>query len=270
MKLLRRAREAEVIAEFLKNEFYQQEFHYDRDRFRELVSAGNTANTRENVLRRALLFRRRGPMWRELPPDTQWWEVQLEAEDLQRLYVFPRSHWRKVANGSFLLPRIVERIREHPARNEDPELLTEPARIPRNLREFVSKIHALSKSYGSRPAKSAILLIGTSEREPCLIFEGNHRFTAAMLASPEAYQDWFRVYLGFSPNMVRCCWYQTRVSNLLRYTVNRILHMGYDREADVERALHQFEKQEDHDLRDAVAAASEALPGTKGAPTSFS
>jgi hypothetical protein len=41
MRLLRRACEAEVIAEFLKNEFYQEEFHHDRERFRGLVTAGN-------------------------------------------------------------------------------------------------------------------------------------------------------------------------------------------------------------------------------------
>ena len=35
-----------------------------------------------NAIRRALLFRRRGHMWRELPSDTQWWEVTLEADDL--------------------------------------------------------------------------------------------------------------------------------------------------------------------------------------------
>ena len=37
MKKLRRVTEAEVIAEFLKNEFYQEEFHQDREQFEELV-----------------------------------------------------------------------------------------------------------------------------------------------------------------------------------------------------------------------------------------
>ena len=39
MKKLRRVTEAEVIAEFLKNEFYQEEFHQDREQFEELVLA---------------------------------------------------------------------------------------------------------------------------------------------------------------------------------------------------------------------------------------
>ncbi len=269
MKLLRRAREAEVIAEFLKNEFYQEEFHHDRERFRRVVTAGDTFDQRENALRRALLFRRRGSMWRELPPDTQWWEVQLKVEDLQRMYVFPRSHWRKVADGNFLLPKIVERIRQHPAGAECKAWEAESTMVPRNVREFVAKIHSLSKYYEQPPGKSAVLLIGTSEREPSLIFEGNHRFTAAMLASPEAFQDFFRVFFGVSRNMVRCCWYETRVSNLLRYTMNRILHLGYDREADVDRVLQELDDQPAPGAGRAVVTG-DALGDTKTAPTSFS
>ena len=111
MKRLRHVTEAEVIAEFLKNEFYQEEFQRDRDRFEELVLGADVADETGNALRRALLFRRRGHMWRELPPDTQWWEVQIEPQDLDRLRVFPRAQWRKVASGNFLLKDIARRIK---------------------------------------------------------------------------------------------------------------------------------------------------------------
>src|SRR6266852_4169505 len=101
MKTLRRVTEAEVISEFLKNEFYQEEFHRDREQFEHLVLDADISNEQENALRRALLFRRRGHMWRELPADTQWWQVQIEPDDLARIRVFPRAHWRKIANGNF-------------------------------------------------------------------------------------------------------------------------------------------------------------------------
>src|SRR5436190_16572322 len=100
MKRLRRVTESEVIAEFLKNEFYQEEFHHDRDQFEELVLRADLTDEAGNALRRALLFRRRGHMWRELPADTQWWEVEIEANDVNRIQVFPRAQWRKMANGS--------------------------------------------------------------------------------------------------------------------------------------------------------------------------
>ena len=37
MKKIRRVTEAEVVAEFLRNEFYQEEFHRDRRHFESLV-----------------------------------------------------------------------------------------------------------------------------------------------------------------------------------------------------------------------------------------
>ncbi len=68
MKRLRHVTEAEVIAEFLKNEFYQEEFHRDREQFEQLVLGADLTDEAANTLRRALLFRRRGHLWRELPP----------------------------------------------------------------------------------------------------------------------------------------------------------------------------------------------------------
>src|ERR1700694_4923670 len=112
MKRLRHVTEAEGIAEFLKNEFYQEEFHHDRDQFEQLVLGADTTDERANALRRALLFRRRGHLWRELPRDTTWWEVEIEPEDLERIRVFPRAQWRKVAKGSFLLRDIATQIRD--------------------------------------------------------------------------------------------------------------------------------------------------------------
>ncbi len=92
MKKLRRVSEAEVMAEFLKNEFYEEEFHNHREQFERVVMDPDLHNETENALRRALLFRRRGHMWRELPADTTWWEV--EAPDVARMRVFPRANWR--------------------------------------------------------------------------------------------------------------------------------------------------------------------------------
>src|SRR5215467_4313174 len=97
MKLVRRVTEAEVIAEFLKNEFYQREYDQDREQFEQIVLDPDLTNESQNAIRRALLFRRRGHMWRELPLDTQWCEVELEPDDLANIRVFPRAHWRKIA-----------------------------------------------------------------------------------------------------------------------------------------------------------------------------
>src|ERR1700758_3855131 len=223
MKRLRRVTEAEVIAEFLKNEFYQEEFHQDREQFEHLVLDAETSDEAGNALRRALLFRRRGHMWRELPAGTQWCEVKIEPEDLERVRVFPRAQWRRVANGSFLLKDIVKRIKTKPFRGR--------------TRDFIAKVQALSYYLRGHEDNSAVLLIGVDDQSPVTVLEGNHRLTAALLASPEILQGRFRVFCGFSPSMSKSCWYQTNVPNLWRYAQNRLRNLFYDADADVERLL---------------------------------
>lgn len=223
MKKLRRVTEPEVVSEFLKNEFYQEEFHDDREQFEELVLNADICDERANAVRRALLFRRRGHMWRELPPDTTWWEVQIELEDLERIQVFPRAQWRKVADGSFLLKDIAQRIRGH--------------RFNGKTRDFISRVQALSYRMRVASDNSAVLLIGIDDIQRVTVLEGNHRLTAALLASPNVLPWQFRVFCGLSPHMSKSCWYQTNFANLWRYGRNRARNFFYDRDADVERLL---------------------------------
>lgn len=222
MKRLRRVTEAEVISEFLKNEFYQDEFHHDREQFERIVLEPDVTNDAENALRRALLFRRRGHMWRELPGDTQWWELELEPADLHNVRVFPRAQWRRVADGSFYIEDIVRRIRSHEFSGKD--------------KSFIAKVHALAYRLRHHDDTSTIMLIGIDEEQPLTILEGNHRLTAALLASPELARARFRVVCGFSPRMTESCWYETNLSNLWRYACNRFRNI-VDKEADVNRVL---------------------------------
>lgn len=226
LKRLKRVTEAEVIAEFLKNEFYHAEFERDRARFEQWVTNPDTTNYAENALRRALLFRRRETMWRELPPDTEWWEVELSPEDLARVQVFPRAQWRKLASGNFSLVDIVLRIREGKVRSG--------ARTT----AFLSKLRELGRHLSEGDGQhSAILLIGIDESQPMTIIEGNHRVTAATLISPELTVSRFRFICGFSPRMTHCCWYQTNLTTLSRYARNRVKILLYDREAEIARLM---------------------------------
>jgi len=222
MKRVRRVDETEVIAEFLKNEFYQGEFHEDREQYERLVLEADINDAHENALRRALLFRRRGHMWRELPPDTQWWQVEFDSDDLQLIRVFPRAQWRRVSNGNFQLTDIVGRVRN--------------VRFTGKTRDFISKVQSLSYRLRQEKDVSSVLLIGMDEQKPVTILEGNHRLVAALLAGPELLQRNFQVLCGFSPNMGSSCWYETNFANLWRYAQNRFRNLFYDRDADVKRA----------------------------------
>ena len=222
MQRLRRVTEQEVIAEFLKSEFHHAEFHDYRQRFEHLVLQADVTNAAENALRRALLYRRRGHMWHELPAGTEWWEVQIDPPDLKRIRVFPRAHWRRIANGSFFLLDVTARIR---ARS-----------FARRIQECVTKVEAIIDSLRRGESLGCALLIGVDESKLLTILEGNHRLTAALLDYDNVPQNQLRVFCGFSPRMYDCCWYETNLSTLWRYGKNRFVSLFHD-QADIQNVM---------------------------------
>jgi hypothetical protein len=222
VKKLCRITEEEVISEFLKAEFYQVEYDRDRTQFESVVYEPDLSDPDENALRKALLFRRRGPMWRELPPDTQWWEVEFKPEESERVNVFPRAQWRALARGNFNAIHVAERLRA---------LCSGPNPSP-----FVLKVQALCSLMQNEGPRSTLLLIGVDETHRLTLLEGNHRFVASLLLPRDAMLRRIRLVCGFSPVMERCCWYKTSFSSLARYLKNRIKYVQ-NREADVSRWL---------------------------------
>jgi hypothetical protein len=222
MKKLARITEAEMFAEFLKAEFYHEEYDGWREKFEAIVNNPNLADEHENAVRRALLYRRRGPMLRELPQDTQWWEIALEAQELERINVFPRAQWRRLSDGNFQALHIAERIRGQLDEGLSSELL--------------AKIHILRTKMQIGGPKSTVVLIGIDEEYPVTLLEGNHRFVSALLLPRYLMLRRLRLVCGFSRQMERCCWYRTDLTNLFNYTKNRIKHL-WSRDADVSRFL---------------------------------
>jgi O-antigen/teichoic acid export membrane protein len=220
---LRKVQEEEVIAEFIKAEFYQPEFDPYRQKYSAIVYHPDLDNKHENAARRALLFRRRGRMWRELPEDTVWWEVEFKEDTLARIRAFPRKQWRKFANGSFYLTGMIEKIRKNIQ--------------SRDLSQFNLKMRAVLEDLNENVVPDSVLLIGVDEQSPLTIIEGNHRMAAAMMLSPDDVHRRFRFYCGLSANMTQCCWYQTDFITLSRYARNIVRYMFRDRDYFVQRAL---------------------------------
>ncbi|HZQ97008.1 MAG TPA: oligosaccharide flippase family protein [Candidatus Sulfotelmatobacter sp.] len=223
LAIARSLNEHEVIAEFLRSEFHHPEFEEYRADFERLVNHPDLNSHRENALRRALLFLRRGAMWRELPDDTQWFQVKLERNDLERIRFFPRAQWRRVAEGSFYLTDMIECLRQK--WQESPH------------DEFFQKLRRMSDPVREGSVNPTVLLIGVDERSPLTILDGNHRMAAAMLAQPPAALDSLQFICGFSPSMTRCCWYKTNVNTLSRYLTNLLRHIFYDPESDIGRFM---------------------------------
>jgi len=220
LQLRRLLAEEEVMAEFLRSEFHHPEFDEYRHEFDAVVRHPDLNNSRENAVRQALLFLRRGAMWRELPADTRWFEVELAPEDLARIRFFPRAQWRRVAQGSFYLTDVVERIRP---------------RLDSTHDEFFDKLRSLSSSVQENLINPTVLLIGVDNTGPLTILDGNHRMAAAMLGPSLSVLKRLRFICGFSPQMTRCCWYATNVNTLLRYFKNLVRYFSYDPESDIDR-----------------------------------
>jgi len=226
LRLRRMLTEDETIAEFLRSEFHHPEFDGYRQQFDYLVRKPDLKSVRENALRQALLFLRRGAMWRELPEDTKWFEVELTKADLERIRFFPRAHWRRVAQGSFYLTDVIERIRLMLVNFPDTE-------IPHD--EFIEKLTRLTRLVRQGFTNPTILMIGVDSRGPLTILDGNHRMAAVLLAESPSTLKGLRFICGLSPKMTRCCWYYTNVNTLLRYLRNLLRYLSYDPESDIGR-----------------------------------
>src|SRR6476619_2271211 len=226
MRKLRRLTEAEVIADFLRGEFFHKEYEADRAQFTAIVERPNLTNATENEIRRVLLFRRRDTMWWELPEDRQWWAIEFDPEDVELVSVFPRAHWRQIARGNFSALHVAERVRQLKESGSD---------------EFLSKISAIASRLSSDPRQEdlrqgMIILLGLDECRPVTLLEGNHRFIAALRAGgPELLKN-ARMVAAFSPQMEKCCWYKTNFLTLARCLKNRIKHY-WDRDTDLARLL---------------------------------
>jgi O-antigen/teichoic acid export membrane protein len=221
LRIMRSMSDYEVISEFLRSEFHHPEFEEYRQEFGRIVNEPNLENHRENALRRALLFLRRGAMWRELPEDTAWFKVELNRKDLERIRFFPRAQWRRVAEGSFYLTDMVECLRLKWQESPDDE--------------FFQKLQRLSDPVQAGRVNPTVLLIGVDAESPLTILDGNHRMAAGMLAQPPATLESFQFICGLSPAMTRCCWYRTNVNTVSRYLTNLLRHVFYDPESDIGR-----------------------------------
>src|SRR5436305_2839659 len=221
MRKLRRLTEAEVIADFLRGEFFHKEYDADRHQFTPIVEHPDLTNATENEIRRVLLFRRRDTMWWELPEDRQWWEIEFDPEDVELVSVFPRAHWRKIARGNFRALDVAARIRQLKS--------TEPD-------EFVRKISDICANLSSNVPQGMVIFLGIDEERPVTLLEGNHRFIAALLAGGPQHLRNTRMVAVFSPQMEKCCWYKTNLKKLARCLKNRIQH-HWDRDTDLARLL---------------------------------
>jgi hypothetical protein len=206
--LVRRISEDEVIADFLKSDFENAAYRKYHEALRPIVFAPDVEDKSESAKRRALLFLRHRALWKELPTDTEWYEAKVSNPDLDRIRVFPRAQWRRLARGNFAITKVVEDVRRRQQASKDTFLMK------------IAEIRLGLLQEESNPG--SVVLIGLNGTESFTIIDGNHRLVAAVL---EDRVDRLRFVCGLSPRMYQCCWYRTNLTNLSRYGRNLLRHL---------------------------------------------
>jgi O-antigen/teichoic acid export membrane protein len=235
-RFIRKVSEDEVIAEFLKSDFYSPVFREYQVSLRDIVNTPDLDNPGDNAKRRALLFIRHLALWKEIPADTKWYEMEISEADLGQIRAFPRAHWRKLAHGNFSVTGIAQ------------SMLTRRHAVDVS---FLSKIASIGDQLLKEdPGFGAVILIGVNENEPLTVLDGNHRLVAAMTASQSGLKK-LRFLCGLSPRMTECCWYKTNPRTLFRYGRNILARVARNPEAEL---AHLLQNPVD---RDALAGAAD-------------
>jgi hypothetical protein len=138
---------------------------------------------------------RHGALWRELPRTTDWFEVEVRMDDLEKIRMFPRAQWRKLARGNFAMTEVAKSI---------------AAGASRELREktFVAKIEALSDQLRQDVPMGTVLLIALNESGPFTILDGNHWYRERQCrncVSSAAFRPAWRNAAGIKPIFQPSC-----------------------------------------------------------------
>lgn len=207
VRLLRRVTEDEVIAEFLQSDFSKEDYGNYYEQLHSLIFQPNFEKREDAEKRKALFLLRHAALWKEIPLDTLWYEVELSARHLPRVRVFQRAQWRRIARGNYAITEVADRVFKQSQIKDDP---------------FLQKMASIRERFTqSKSMLGSVVLIGVTESDPIAIIDGNHRFVAAVM---EQQTQRLRYYCGLSPKMTQCCWYRTNLMTLTRYGKNLLRH----------------------------------------------
>ncbi|WP_371322747.1 hypothetical protein VX159_10005 [Dechloromonas sp. ZY10] len=119
-------------------------------------------------------------VWEELPSGCAWFECEVEAVDIERMYVIGSYDWSEIF-ASFSLAEIAR----HPRQESDPY-------------RHIDKIRGITAAYLSGISLKPPILTAFSGQGPFVVIEGNHR-CIALLRLEQLIGS--RVLLGCHPKM---------------------------------------------------------------------
>lgn len=196
MKVLNKSTKHHVNAAWLKSELFRM-----REKLRPheiaLIESTNTDNPEENNAREFMLNDGskfgRSAIIDKLPQDLEWHEVEIEENDIGKLYLIPVFDWFVDTGGTFRLDGTINHLA--PGRGHLVNVQT-----PQPVIHF-EKLDAISKD---KVDTDGIVIISTnSENGPYTIIDGTHRSSMLIRQNKLAGT---KAFLGISKDLSQCIW----------------------------------------------------------------
>lgn len=164
----------EVLAAWLRAEVDSPRFGHHLpigDVDRRILENPDLNDPAENALRRHLL-RYRDDILMTIPPDTEWWEAELSADDLAGLYAINYPAWEIYSGGTGRLLAVAEAVRGglRPAA-QDP-------RIADGLEAIRTNVAGIHRALAGGKTVGGPVLLGRRREGPFTVIEGNKRAAA--------------------------------------------------------------------------------------------
>lgn len=170
MQVVGPATHDQLILEWLRSEW--DGVPPPRPADRQLVDAGNTADSGQNAARAELLYRSRGPILDQLPGkfDPAW--VEIEETDLHALFIVPCLEWFLDTGGTF---RLVDTAANLAAGRG---FLSLQGAQPIGHLTRVDAIAPTLADYDCATTSEVLILIAANLSGPYTIIDGTHRAAA--------------------------------------------------------------------------------------------
>lgn len=215
MRILVPATKNKVYSVWLKSELYRMGDSLTQEEI-QIIENPDLDNVDENSEREDLLLNKYGrvAILDKLPQEVIWYEVSIEDNDLDNLYILAIWDWFLDSGRTFKLSEVPANLstsRGHRVSNFPPAA------------DHKTKIEAMAQSINDNIQD--IVMISSNQSGPYTIIDGTHR---SSLLTINGNLSGTRAYLGVANNLSQCVWtqewvnYQNSIAEL-----NRLVDEGY-------------------------------------------
>lgn len=215
MIILNPTKRDKVFLAWLKSELYRKRSDLTAEEVASIEGA-NLEDETENSKREDLLLHKygRSAIIDKLPGDLDWFEIEIEDQDLDRVFILPVLDWFMDTGKTFQLKNVPS--------NLSPNRGHRLANFPQMPTTHHQKIQEMTAS--SDVGKDDIIMISSSNSGPFTIIDGTHRSSVLQIRGGLPATKGF---LGIKEDLTGCLWSIERatIQNDLE-EMTRLAHQG--------------------------------------------